>query len=106
MKPGPNRKVQFRASTSDWPVTVSAVASAAVPATSWRRVTTVSRATTPIMMIAASIMRVITKPRARASLTFLATGKTATAEPMPARALTKSSRQAVMTWLSWPGPTM
>ena len=36
------------------------------------------------------VMRVITNPSARASLTFLATGNTATAEPMPARALTLS----------------
>ena len=106
MKPGPNRKVQSRPVTSAWPVVVSADASAAEPARSCRRATTVSRATTPIMMTAASTMRDMTNPRARDSLTRLTTGKTATALPMPARALTKSRKHAHTTWVSWPAPTM
>ena len=62
-----------------------------------------SRATTPIMMTAASSMRDMTKPRASDSLTRLTTGKTATALPMQASALTKSRKQAHSTWVSWPG---
>ena len=61
-----------------------------------------SRPTTPIMMTAASIIRDITKPSARDSLTRLTTGKTATALPTQARALMKSRKQAHRTWVSWP----
>ncbi len=76
------------------PVVTSAAASApAVPARSWRRVTTASRLTTPIMMTAASNTREVTKPSARASCCRLTTGNSATAVPMQARALTTSSRQ-------------
>ena len=51
-------------------------------------------------------MRDMTNPRAIDSLTRLTTGKTATAVPTQASALTKSRKHAHSTWVSWPAPTM
>ncbi len=65
-----------------------------------------SRATTPIAITAASTMRDRTNPSARVSLTRLTIGNTATAVPMHAKALVKSSRQASSTCGSRPALTM
>ena len=64
------------------------------PATSWLRVTTASRLTTPVMMIAASSIRDMTRPSAMAWFCRLTIGYRATAVPMPAMALTKSRKPA------------
>ena len=68
MNPGPNRNVQSRTATRAWLMAGSA------PATSWRRVTTASRLTTPVMMIAASSIRDMTRPSAMAWFCRFTTG--------------------------------
>ena len=72
------------------------------PATSWRMVTTARRLTTPVMMIAASSIRDMTRPSAIAWFCLLTTGYRATAEPTPATALTKSRKPDARSPLSCP----
>ncbi len=62
------------------------------PATSSRRVTTVSRLTAPTAMSVASTTRDVTKPIAAVWLTRFVTGYRATAVPTQAAAVTSSSQ--------------
>ena len=101
MKPGPNRNVQSYMATSAWPVT-----SASAPAPACRKVTTDSRLTTPLTMMAASRTREPTKPNATPSFCRLTTGYRATAVPKQARANITSRKPAKSTCASAPGPTM
>ena len=105
MRVCPTCMVHVYVATCDAPVATSAAASApvAVPR-SCRNVTSDSRLTTPVKIMAASRPRVATKPSAMPSFCRLTTGNSVTAVPMPAMATITSRKQPQSTAVSLPGP--
>ena len=86
-------------------VTIEAASAPDAPAL-LARVTRDRTLRTPTKIIAASMTRVVTKPSAAASLCRLATGKRATAVPMPANAKMTSPTAPQSTPLSLPAWVM
>jgi hypothetical protein len=67
IRPGPMMNVQSRTPTRPWPTATSAPASVPAAGPACRIETTASRLTMPTTMVAASNIRVVTKPSARPS---------------------------------------
>src|SRR3954447_13458492 len=76
----------------------------AVPATSLRRVMSVSRLTTPVKMRAVSMTRAVTTPSAALSLCRFSTGKSTTAVAVPASPTITSDSAPAITPLVLPAP--
>ena len=95
--PGPIMNVQSLTATRARWVMTSEVASTPV-APGWRRVTTARTLTTPMAMTAASNPRLATNRTTRPSCCRLTIENSATAVPMPARAVMTSRKAPRVTW--------